>query len=394
MPARSRALRRRSRPPGGDCLGACDNRAVAAPAKLRGVNLGGWLVLEKWMTPSLFAGRAATDETSWCAELGAGAAAVLRHHWDHFITRDDFAWLAAAGINAVRIPVGHWILGPPYPWHPAYGTARTPFVPGGIDVLDRALDWAAACGLRVLIDLHAAPGCQNGFDNGGIKDTCDWAARAEYVDFSVDLLGRLAARYRAHPALWGIEVLNEPRWDIPTATLADYYRRACAAIRTHLPADRATVVFHDGFRPHGEFAGLLADPAFAGTALDVHRYQCFERADLDLDAAGHVRKAAVDWAREAQQIQHDLAVPALAGEWSLGLDLRVVSLWADGPFDHALTALDPFQADVALRAYGAAQLLAFEQYAGWFFWSYRTETTPAWCFREAVARGWLPAAFQ
>jgi glucan 1,3-beta-glucosidase len=246
----------------------------------------------------------------------------------------------------------------------------------------------------VLIDLHAAPGCQNGFDNGGIKDTCDWAARAEYVDFSVDLLGRLAARYRAHPALWGIEVLNEPRWDIPTATLADYYRRACAAIRTHLPADRTTVVFHDGFRPHGEFAALFAGPAFAGTALDVHRYQCFERADLDLDAAGHVRKAAVDWAREAQQIQHDLAVPALAGEWSLGLDLRVVSLWADGPFDHALTALDPFQADVALRAYGAAQLLAFEHYAGWFFWSYRTETTPAWCFREAVARGWLPAAFQ
>ena len=32
--------------------------------KLRGVNLGGWLVLEKWMTPSVFEGLQATDETT------------------------------------------------------------------------------------------------------------------------------------------------------------------------------------------------------------------------------------------------------------------------------------------------------------------------------------------
>ena len=27
-----------------------------------------------------------------------------------------FCWIAERGLNAVRIPVGHWILGPPYPW--------------------------------------------------------------------------------------------------------------------------------------------------------------------------------------------------------------------------------------------------------------------------------------
>ena len=35
-----------------------------AGTKLRGVNLGSWLVLEKWMVPSLFEGLAATDETT------------------------------------------------------------------------------------------------------------------------------------------------------------------------------------------------------------------------------------------------------------------------------------------------------------------------------------------
>jgi glucan 1,3-beta-glucosidase len=49
--------------------------------RLSGVSLGGWLVLEKWMTPSLFAGLDATDETSFCVELGAEAEERLSRHW-------------------------------------------------------------------------------------------------------------------------------------------------------------------------------------------------------------------------------------------------------------------------------------------------------------------------
>ena len=89
--------------------------------KLRGVNLGGWLVLEKWMTPSLFEGLQAVDETSYCIELGELAGQTLKAHWQDFITIKDFVWLASIGVNAVRIPIGHWIFGDDYPYHPAYG---------------------------------------------------------------------------------------------------------------------------------------------------------------------------------------------------------------------------------------------------------------------------------
>jgi glucan 1,3-beta-glucosidase len=223
---------------------------------------------------------------------------------------------------------------------------------------------------------------------------CEWHTREEYLEHSVDVLGRLAARYRASPPLYAIQVLNEPRWDVPTDLLKAYYRRAYGAIRTHCRADQVVVVFHDGFRHHGEYAGFFQPPAFENVLYDIHRYQCFERADLDLDIHGHLHKAGVAWTAEADEIQRELGVPAIAGEWSLGLDLRVVSLWAPGPYHHALEPLDSFQHDVALRADGAAQLLAFEHYRGWFFWSYRTETAPAWCFRECVERGWLPGRFR
>ena len=159
--------------------------------RLRGVNLGSWLVLEKWMVPSLFEGVEATDETTWCVALGEEAAPRLRAHWARWVTREDFAWIAERGLNAVRIPFGHWVLGPPYPYHPVYGARREPFVTGGIEVLDRALRWAEEFGLKVVLDLHAAAGCQNGFDNGGILNVCDWHTKEEYIDHSVELLGRL-----------------------------------------------------------------------------------------------------------------------------------------------------------------------------------------------------------
>jgi glucan 1,3-beta-glucosidase len=62
-------------------------------AWLRGVNLGGWLVLEKRMTPSVFEGLAAVDETTYCVELGAHAEQALKTYWDTFITYEDFGWL-------------------------------------------------------------------------------------------------------------------------------------------------------------------------------------------------------------------------------------------------------------------------------------------------------------
>lgn len=57
---------------------------------LQGVNLGGWLVLEKWMTPSLFDGTTAADETYFCHDLGEDRARErLKTFRDTFIQRRD-----------------------------------------------------------------------------------------------------------------------------------------------------------------------------------------------------------------------------------------------------------------------------------------------------------------
>ena len=69
--------------------------------KVRGVNLGGWLVLEPWITPSLFddtGNDAIVDEWTFCQMQDRGTAeGVLQNHWNTFYTEDDFADIAAAG---------------------------------------------------------------------------------------------------------------------------------------------------------------------------------------------------------------------------------------------------------------------------------------------------------
>ena len=358
--------------------------------KLRGVNLGGWLVLEKWMTPSLFEGLQARDETSYCVELGEKAAQALKNHWHTFITRDDFAWLAQTGINAVRIPIGHWIFGPDYPYHWSYGVSAHPYVDGGIAILDRAFDWAEEFGLEIVLDLHAAPGCQNGFDNGGIQDVCEWHTQPEYIDYSLLILERLARRYHNRPALHAIAVLNEPHQTIDTDLLKKYITDGYYRIRQYCPAKDVIVIFDEGFRSFREYTDFLTESEFGSVVLDIHRYQCFGGAEIDTNIYGYIRGVVVDWKNEADDIIRELGHSTYVGEWSLGMDKQTESFWAKGPFNHEI---DEFKRTVAYRAYAAAQLLTFEKYPGWFFWSYKTETKPDWSFRDCVKRGWLPDRF-
>ena len=69
--------------------------------KVRGVNIGGWLVLEPWITPSLFdnTGDARIiDEFTFGQFQDRGrATAALQRHWNTFITEDDFRQIATAG---------------------------------------------------------------------------------------------------------------------------------------------------------------------------------------------------------------------------------------------------------------------------------------------------------
>lgn len=68
-------------------------------SKVRGVNLGGWLVLEPWITPSLFdnTGDSRVIDEWTFGQFAPNALSVLQDHWNTWITESDFEAIAAAG---------------------------------------------------------------------------------------------------------------------------------------------------------------------------------------------------------------------------------------------------------------------------------------------------------
>ncbi len=107
--------------------------------EIKGVNLGNWLVLEKWMSPALFDGTTAEDEYYLPRQLSPEVyEARIKIHRSEYITERDFAIIKRMGMNAVRIPVPYFIFGD-----------RPPFL-GCVEELDKAFSWAEKYDLKIL----------------------------------------------------------------------------------------------------------------------------------------------------------------------------------------------------------------------------------------------------
>ena len=96
--------------------------------KIRGVNAGGWLLLEPWITPKLFEEVNNFIYNYHLSQVNVGdnldkivdeytyAELVdpdfykerLRTHWDTFVTKEDFEKVNSAGVTHICIPVGYW----------------------------------------------------------------------------------------------------------------------------------------------------------------------------------------------------------------------------------------------------------------------------------------------
>lgn len=325
---------------------------------MRGVNLGGWLVLERWMTPSLFEGTDAIDEYTFMA--APDAAGRLRRHHETFITADDFAWIADQGLDLIRLPVGHWVFGGDPPYRAA------------ADILDAAMDWAARNGLAVLLDLHAVSGSQNGQDHSGRIGPRRWYRERHHREHTHGALAALAGRYARHPALWGLELVNEPMdWRI--WRLRQFHRDAYRRLGSRL-APGTRVIFSDGYVPwlqRGSLPGTEALP----TVIDSHFYQAFYPWDVARPIEAHIAKAR----RRARTVRWlSRRHPVVIGEWSAGLPAR------------AYRGRSPEERPALTRAYLAAQLEGYADALAWCYWSYKTEEAGDWNFRHLVESGIFP----
>jgi hypothetical protein len=123
---------------------AADNAAAAAApvstraeglelGYMKGVNVGGWLILENWMFPGFMGGWLGYPDDEWGVVGARGgpesqeAIDFMTNHWDTFITEADVDEMQAFGFTHVRIPVGHFSLLTLHCTHISIPPAHTPF---------------------------------------------------------------------------------------------------------------------------------------------------------------------------------------------------------------------------------------------------------------------------
>ncbi|MDO4173800.1 MAG: cellulase family glycosylhydrolase [Eubacteriales bacterium] len=386
---------------------------------IHGVNLGNWLVLEKWMSPAVFAGTTAEDEYHLPLQLSKEVyEARIQMHRAEYITERDFVAIRAMGMDTIRIPVPYFIFGD-----------REPFI-GCIQELDKAFNWAEKYGLKILIDLHTAPNGQNGFDNGGICGVCKWSQTPEEVEFVLTVLERLAERYGTRDGLWGIEAINEPiterMWklmDVPNRYppaepemaegsapntmdfLRRFYIQAYDRIRKH--TDRY-FVFHDGFELLA-WKDFMQEDRYTNVVLDTHQYLMMAEAAGCAQTVeayqAYIQTEYADHIREMQQY-----FPIVCGEWCLfnslacGWDTKGGQSVLNGIEGNAEETMSPEQRKEIYQAVAKAQLDAWDEGNGYFYWSYKllvdTVNEPGWIgwdswdLGRCVDFGWFPTQRQ
>lgn len=266
---------------------------------LRGVNLGGWLVLEKWMTEDLFSGDFSSAKDQYTFDSIPNSLSALENHWSTFFTESDISKLAAAGFNALRIPIGYW----------AYDNNDTPYHKGADAFLEEAIGWARNNNMKVLVDCHGSPGSQNGFDNSGQAGDAHWQ-ESNNLDKSIDVLKTMAQKYgqkKYADVVIGLQLVNEPiSWGNNNFDVTkEWTEKAYSAVKAEIENPDLLVVMHDAFqggvawesvasRVSSSNSASGSSPGANAFAIDEHLYQLFTDDFNDMNQDEHVA-AACAW---------------------------------------------------------------------------------------------------
>jgi len=358
-------------------------------SKIRGVNLGGWLVLESFITPSfwnIFNNSGVVDQWTWCefAKNHTFAIDKLRHHWDTWVSEDDLQALSSFGISHVRVPVGYWMV----MTQDELIHYNEPWINGEWEYLVRGIQWAKKYNLKMAMDLHNAPGGQNPWQHSGRVNSNKWGI-GDTVNRTLDYLERLVKKIKdldnndsTSGVVSAVGVLNEPfAWQLPggIASVQSYYLKAYDVVRKHLSEDNVLIMI-DGAFTWNAFNGFMNSSKYKNVAVDLHRYQCFDPVLSALSWDGHLNYTCT---HEKFQLP-EITLPTLMGEWSL-------SSYMESSDQRPPPPTDPNE-QIFLKRFALAQMNAYEygNSLGWFFWNFKTEGAALWNYILGVGKGWLP----
>ncbi|KAH9477953.1 putative glucan 1,3-beta-glucosidase D [Psilocybe cubensis] len=383
--------------------------------RIFGVNLGGWLVLEPFISPELFQRYpGAVDEwtlsTLMAADTANGGLNQLEEHYKTFITEQDIAEIAGAGLNWIRLPIPFWAIDT---WGDEPFLAKTSW-----KYFVQALQWCKKYGIRVKLDLHTIPGSHNAYNHSG---------KMGQINFLYGVMGMANAQRTLNYLRIITQFISQPEYkdvviifgimnealvsQIGTEEIRAFYVEAYKIIRgiTGYGAGNGPYIsIHDGFQTLARWPGFLqgADRVM----IDSHPYMAFDGVPaLDpIDtgtgpgAGGEwPQRACTRWAGAFNASRNAFGV-TVSGEFSNGInDCGLFLRGVRGRTSYGGNCQDWMDSSTwsagtiaGLLAFSSASMDAFRDY---FFWTWKIGESnkgiveaPLWSYKLGLERGWMP----
>lgn len=233
------------------------------PFLLRGLGLGGWLVKEGYMLHSV-AASPTTIELAITDLIGKkGYQEFNQAYEQNYVNENDIKAIADFGLNSIRLPFSYKML----------SLKRGQYLESGFKVIDQVIEWCKKYNLYLILDMHCAPGSQNGqnISDGDIdKEAKLFTKKKKYQPWTIEIWQEIARRYVKEDVIAGYDLINEPVLPegITMQDLRDFYIDLTKAIRE---IDTRHIIFIEGDWYSTKFDGL-APKWDDNMAYSFHKY--------------------------------------------------------------------------------------------------------------------------
>lgn len=335
------------------------------PVILKGVNLGGWLMMEGYILGSPNFAKSKFKE-NFRKILGDKELNNFEQDFrSNFIQEEDFKIIKELGFNCIRLPFTYRLV----------ENNKT-----GLKVLDEAIRWARKYKIYIILDLHAAPGAQNHdwhSDSSGKAQL--WLSKANQKR-TFKIWELLADRYKSEEGIAGYDLLNESVVD-DAKVLNQFYKELIHSVR-HV--DKNHILFIEGNKWATDINCLdrFEDNNYA---LSIHSY---EPLNFTFNFVPHQRYPSENANKDSirrhlekyKKVSEDRKLPVLVGEF--GVNGR------EGLFGEDKWLRDNLQ---LFKEFGFS----------WTYWTYKAikgfmfpdgiysyYDNPAWVNRHGPLTGW------
>lgn len=249
--------------------------------RLRGINLGNWMLIE----PNMMGSVGTEIRLRRAMENYAGkekTECFFRGLLDKWVTEADIFYLKSLGFNSVRIPLNYRYF--------EDDMAPFEYKTEGFDYLDRVFTFCTKADIYVILDLHAVQGYQNGdwHCNNIFQERTDIYYDKNARERYYALWRKLAERYKDQRMLAGYDLMNEPLAESKEEinALNEIYSEVIQTIRKEDPNH---ILFIEGNQWAQRFEEIKDFSAYGNIVYSPH-YYC-EAAVQDADYPGIYRDA-------------------------------------------------------------------------------------------------------